>query len=162
MCSVVLCVSPIYICTHYEFQFYVHLSHLCTLLSTLSKFDGHLPRCPVMCFVLLSSLLSFHDYINPHFTSHRPSDLSLSSPLTPDAMHCVSQMPVVLIPIHFDRKPSLPSCQHAVVLRPFMTSDYMTGLPAVPGKDIPVEVRVNCNGGKSAVVAMATTCTSIR
>lgn len=46
-------------------------------------------------------------------------------------------MPVVLIPIHFDRDPvcRIPSCQRSVVLRPFVTNDFMTGVPAVPGSD---------------------------
>lgn len=46
-------------------------------------------------------------------------------------------MPVVLIPIHFDRDPAnrIPSCQRSVVLRPFITSDFMTGVPVIPGSD---------------------------
>ncbi|XP_074040930.1 GMP synthase [glutamine-hydrolyzing] isoform X1 [Leptinotarsa decemlineata] len=54
----------------------------------------------------------------------------------------VSQMPVILIPLHFDRDQALriPSCQRSVVLRPFCTQDFMTGVPAVPGKQLPVEV----------------------
>jgi GMP synthase (glutamine-hydrolysing) len=58
-------------------------------------------------------------------------------------MHTVSQMPVILIPIHFDRnfneRPYFPSCQRSIVLRPFLTSDFMTGTPAIPGKDIPLQ-----------------------
>ncbi|XP_042232138.1 GMP synthase [glutamine-hydrolyzing]-like isoform X3 [Homarus americanus] len=54
----------------------------------------------------------------------------------------LAQMPLVLIPIHFDRDPvtRLPSCQRSVVLRPFITHDFMTGIPALPGKHIPVEL----------------------
>lgn len=56
----------------------------------------------------------------------------------------VSQMPVVLIPIHFDRNPEqrpvIPSCQRSVVIRTFITSDFMTGIPAVPDKHIPNSV----------------------
>lgn len=57
-------------------------------------------------------------------------------------MEKIAQMPVVLIPVHFDRDPvaRLPSCQRSVVLRPFITHDFMTGIPALPGKHIPVEV----------------------
>ena len=59
-------------------------------------------------------------------------------------MNRVSQMPVVLIPIHFDRKaedrPLIPSCQYSIVLRPFITSDFMTGVAAVPGVDLPESV----------------------
>lgn len=48
-------------------------------------------------------------------------------------------MPVILIPVHFDRDPRTApvSYQHSIVVRPFITSDFMTGVPAVPGKDIP-------------------------
>jgi len=51
-------------------------------------------------------------------------------------------MPVVLIPIHFERGQMNrnPSCQRSVVLRPFVTNDFMTGTPAVPGKHLPVDV----------------------
>lgn len=51
-------------------------------------------------------------------------------------------MPVVLLPIHFDRDQALriPSCQRSVVLRPFITQDFMTGVPAVPGKHLPLDV----------------------
>jgi len=54
----------------------------------------------------------------------------------------VSQMPVVLIPVHFDRSQleRVPSCARSVVLRPFITQDFMTGVPAIPGKDLPLDV----------------------
>lgn len=51
-------------------------------------------------------------------------------------------MPVVLIPLHFDRDLLTrdPSCQRSVVLRPFITNDFMTGTAAVPGRDFPEDV----------------------
>jgi len=55
----------------------------------------------------------------------------------------ISQMPIVLTPIHFDRDPLLsrvPSCQHSVVIRTFITSDFMTGVPALPGDQLPIAV----------------------
>lgn len=54
----------------------------------------------------------------------------------------ISQMPIVLIPVHFDRDPidHIPSCQRSVVIRTFITNDFMTGVPATPGKHIPVEI----------------------
>lgn len=50
-------------------------------------------------------------------------------------MRSISQMPVVLIPVHFDRDPvnRIPSCGRSIVLRPFDTNDFMTGVPVVPG-----------------------------
>jgi len=54
----------------------------------------------------------------------------------------VSQMPIVLIPIHFDRSTieRTTSFQRSVVIRPFITKDFMTGVPAIPGKDISQQV----------------------
>ena len=87
--------------------------------------------------------------------------LCLGSAVT-DAVHCVSQMPIVLIPIHFDRdvqqRPLMPSCQRSVVIRTFRTSDFMTGVPAVPGKDLPIHVRSlympGANGGDCVCVCV--------
>ncbi|KAK2583306.1 hypothetical protein KPH14_009308 [Odynerus spinipes] len=57
-------------------------------------------------------------------------------------MGVISQMPIVLIPIHFDRDAAsrTPSCQRSIVLRPFCTNDFMTGTPAIPGKELPIHV----------------------
>ncbi|CAG2062612.1 unnamed protein product [Timema podura] len=59
--------------------------------------------------------------------------------------NAISQMPVVLIPVHFDRDQvmRISSCQRSVVLRPFCTHDFMTGVPAVPGQDLPIDVSIN-------------------
>ncbi|NWT70286.1 GUAA synthase, partial [Prunella himalayana] len=53
-----------------------------------------------------------------------------------------SQMPIILTPLHFDRDPlqKQPSCQRSVVIRPFITSDFMTGTAATPGAEVPEEV----------------------
>lgn len=58
----------------------------------------------------------------------------------------ISQMPVVLIPLHFDRDPAnrTPSCCRSIVLRPFISNDFMTGVPAVPGSvQLPIHVSFN-------------------
>lgn len=52
-------------------------------------------------------------------------------------------MPIVLIPLHFDRDPvdRKPSAQRSIVLRPFITNDFMTGVPVIPGSDkLPMNV----------------------
>ena len=56
--------------------------------------------------------------------------------------YSVAQMPVILIPIHFDRDIAsrAPSCQRSVVLRTLITEDFMTGIPAIPNKHIPLDV----------------------
>jgi GMP synthase (glutamine-hydrolysing) len=51
----------------------------------------------------------------------------------------ISQVPVVLIPIDFDGQ----SKKRSVVIRTFMTNDFMTGSPAVPGKEMPLSVLTN-------------------
>nr|AAW24810.1 SJCHGC03244 protein [Schistosoma japonicum] len=59
-------------------------------------------------------------------------------------INSVDQMPVVLIPIHFDRDPSqvvsIPSILRSVVIRPVKTADFMTCVAAVPGVHIPEDV----------------------
>ena len=50
------------------------------------------------------------------------------------AYNAISQMPVVLIPIEFDSQNDMQSTRHSVVLRTFLTKDFMTGRPAVPGE----------------------------
>ncbi|XP_013404318.1 GMP synthase [glutamine-hydrolyzing] [Lingula anatina] len=54
----------------------------------------------------------------------------------------LSQMPVVLVPLHFDRDPmgTVPSCQRSVAIRTFITNDFMTGVAAVPGQDLSKEM----------------------
>jgi len=56
-------------------------------------------------------------------------------------MGTITQMPVILLPLHFDIDPvsRLPYCQRSVVIRPFLTNDFMTGVAAQPGKDIAME-----------------------
>lgn len=83
-----------------------------------------------------------------------------------DAASCVSQMPVVLIPIDFsyqpDSHPHYSPFKRSAVIRTFITSDFMTGVPAVPGKDLPLEVsyslsHISCqwlkNGTNSQVLS---------
>ncbi|KAJ8668804.1 hypothetical protein QAD02_000063 [Eretmocerus hayati] len=59
-----------------------------------------------------------------------------------NCMGSISQMPIVLIPIHFDRDYAsrAPPCQRSVVLRPFCSRDFMTGTAAVPGNELPMMV----------------------
>lgn len=58
-----------------------------------------------------------------------------------DVSRKIQQMPVVMIPVHFDRDPAVEpnSYQHSFCLRPFITTDFMTGVAALPGRDIPEE-----------------------
>ncbi|XKL68636.1 hypothetical protein PGB90_006405 [Kerria lacca] len=60
-------------------------------------------------------------------------------------MQNVTQLPIVLLPLHFDRDIALriPSCRRSLVIRPFISNDFMTGVPALPGRDLPLEVVKN-------------------
>lgn len=49
----------------------------------------------------------------------------------------VAQVPVVLFPVGFD---GVPTQTHSVAIRTLITMDFMTGRPAVPGKDIDATV----------------------
>ncbi|UXI19383.1 H/ACA ribonucleoprotein complex subunit 3 [Sarcoptes scabiei] len=56
----------------------------------------------------------------------------------------VSQMPVILIPIHFDREmiTRQQSYQRSVVIRTFLTEDFMTGVPVTPNQQISFNVNL--------------------
>lgn len=90
------------------------------------------------------------DITPTHLTSNVISTLRQADHVTNQilvangCMSALSQMPVVLIPVHFDRDAAsrAPSCQRSVVLRPFVTNDFMTGTPAVPGKELPFHVSI--------------------
>ncbi|KAF0769512.1 GMP synthase [Aphis craccivora] len=82
-----------------------------------------------------------HTYLNVQVIDLlKEADHVINKILTecPISMRKVSQMPVVLVPLHFDRDIAYrhPSCQRSVVIRPFITEDFMTGIPALPGKHI--------------------------
>jgi GMP synthase (glutamine-hydrolysing) len=47
----------------------------------------------------------------------------------------LSQVPVILFPIDFDSE-SLNSYKRSIAIRTFITNDFMTGTPAIPGIDI--------------------------
>ncbi|XP_047521536.1 GMP synthase [glutamine-hydrolyzing] isoform X1 [Pieris napi] len=71
-------------------------------------------------------------------TIRQADDLATQVLTSSGYINRIAQMPVVLIPIHFDRDAALrtPSCQRSLVLRPFLTSDFMTGVAALPGSDV--------------------------
>lgn len=53
-------------------------------------------------------------------------------------------MPVVLIPVQFNKLEAVNIVHgtfiHSIILRPFITKDFMTGKNALPGRDIPEKV----------------------
>ncbi len=52
-----------------------------------------------------------------------------------DLIRKLSQVPVILFPVDFGMKGS-----RGIAIRTFITNDFMTGVPAVPGADIPEKV----------------------
>jgi GMP synthase (glutamine-hydrolysing) len=46
----------------------------------------------------------------------------------------LSQVPVVSFPVHFGK-----AGKRSIGIRTFITNDFMTGVPAVPGKQMPLE-----------------------
>jgi hypothetical protein len=56
--------------------------------------------------------------------------------------HLPQSMAVVLISIHFDHDQvsRIPSCHRLLVLRPFYSHDFVTGVPAIPGRELSVDV----------------------
>lgn len=61
----------------------------------------------------------------------------------PNVGHKIQQMPVVLLPVDFDRdRDMIGSYRHSIVLRPFVTSDFMTGQAAIPGVHLPEETLI--------------------
>lgn len=53
-----------------------------------------------------------------------------------DLLRKISQVPVILIPIDFGETNE----SHSIVIRTFITNDFMTGLAATPSKEIPEKV----------------------
>lgn len=97
-----------------------------TIVATLREADS-----------LANSVLFKH---GSHYFIHKPVFIMR---IFIDLLSCISQMPIVLVPIHFDRvveSKIQPSCQRSIVIRTFITSDFMTGVAAVPGQDIPIKV----------------------
>jgi len=91
------------------------------------------------------------DVTETHLTPHvlatlREADHLAHQVLKDRGYHgAVAQMPVILIPIHFDRDTAAntKSCQRSIVIRTFITEDFMTGVPAVPDKHIPFAVSID-------------------
>ena len=45
----------------------------------------------------------------------------------------MSQVPVILFPVNFGMVG-----WHSIAIRPFISPDFMTGFPAIPGKELPL------------------------
>ncbi|RXG51789.1 GMP synthase [glutamine-hydrolyzing] [Armadillidium vulgare] len=129
----------------------IRISRSQTLFTTLLpiKSVGVQGDCRTVCFAFGTAIREPIQDVTPTFLTPgvlatlRQVDYLANQVLTESGcMEKVAQMPVVLIPVHFDREQvgRLPSCQRSVVIRPFITHDFMTGIPALPGKHLPVKV----------------------
>jgi len=54
-----------------------------------------------------------------------------------DQYEKISQIPVVMLPINFN---DVNDNKRSIVLRPFVTNNFMTGLPMIPNSDFPDEI----------------------
>jgi GMP synthase (glutamine-hydrolysing) len=73
----------------------------------------------------------------PTMEQLRAADAVVSSlMLENDLQHSLSQVPVVLFPAAFGA-----AGNRSIALRPFITRDFMTGKPAVPGEELPFQAR---------------------
>lgn len=63
--------------------------------------------------------------------------------LSEKLISAVAQVPVVSVPIDLDAPAGAagtPTARRSIVIRTFITSDFMTGVPATPGREIPEAV----------------------
>jgi len=65
----------------------------------------------------------------------------------------IAQVPVILFPCTFGQ-----SGKRGIAIRPFITNDFMTGVPAVPGKHIPLEVLARMVHDISQIEGIAKVC----
>lgn len=70
--------------------------------------------------------------------------------LDADLVAKLSQVPVISFPVDFDNENgaaevlgAVTSPRRSIAIRTFITNDFMTGVPAVPGKEIPEQVLFN-------------------
>jgi len=112
-------------------------------------FTGTLEQLQTADHIVYQTLrgLDTNDRPNPSLENviHKVQQVGMAShPRKFKQYLALSKMPVVLVPIHFQRQFNppqyFPSIKRSIVLRPFLTRDFMTGLPALPGRDIPIEV----------------------
>jgi len=99
-----------------------------------------------------------------HYTDITPTRLGAASvdklraadKVVNDVLHAhslvrpLSQVPVVLVPTGFG-----VAGAHSIAVRPFITNDFMTGVPATPGKDITFEALDEIVTGVLAVEGVA-------
>ncbi|MCK5476747.1 MAG: glutamine-hydrolyzing GMP synthase [Candidatus Aenigmarchaeota archaeon] len=65
----------------------------------------------------------------------RADDIVNKNLMKYNAMRKIAQAPVILFPVSFDKE----NKRRSIAIRLFITNDFMTGVPAVPGEDIPQE-----------------------
>jgi len=85
------------------------------------------------------TLLTPHSIATLRAADHLANQVLNSNP---EAKAKLSQMPLVLIPVHFDRSAieKVASFRRSVVIRTFVTQDFMTGVPALPGRDLSLDI----------------------
>lgn len=67
----------------------------------------------------------------------------------------VAQVPVVSVPVDPDFAGDGNSTRRSIAIRTFLTADFMTGVPVVPGNEIPQDVLLEMVAGISKVEGIA-------
>lgn len=110
-------------------NFFICFSRVCYIFGGAVPYPVH-DITPTFLTPIVLSTLRQVDYV-AHSILHNSGH-----------MGSISQMPIILVPIHFDRDvvSRNPSCQRSAVIRTFITHDFMTGIPATPNKHLPLVV----------------------
>jgi len=76
-------------------------------------------------------------YLTPDVISklQEADDIVNSALIEHKLTRVLSQVPVILFPVPFGKKNN-----RSIAIRTFITNDFMTGIPAIPGKELPEDV----------------------
>ena len=76
---------------------------------------------------------------------HTLNDIQVNGLVTRDVAKVLIERSVRFSGSHFDRDTAAntKSCQRSIVIRAFITEDFMTGVPAIPDKHIPFAVSID-------------------
>ena len=117
------------------------IPRICNNINRVCYIFGDSVKCPVMNITHTTLTLNVIKQLQ------EADHIATSELQTHGYTNKVSQMPIILIPIHFDREVAVTrhqSCQRSVVIRTFITEDFMTGVPCIPNKQIPFKVVIWC------------------
>jgi len=111
------------------------------LVSIAREIPCHVHEVNRVIFVLGAPITETPRVITPTYLRKEPleqlreADAIVTEVLTKyDLLRSLAQVPVVLFPVGFGKTDG-----RSIGIRAFITRDFMTGSPALPGRDIPFE-----------------------